>query len=191
MNCKWQSISRKALMFDTNKVQKSIFRWELQLCYPLLDIIQHVSFSKIFTKFLKLNRSYLIGFSQKYTAATTPWPTSVYKLSCEYETASQDWAGAGLHDSLRLSFPCNLLGALQQRVVDVLGAGDLRLDHVEVLRVRHGLCLDRVGLGGCRHQVGRVLGAVDALREALVRQSLREKKTNTQRHFICTCGIHY
>lgn len=59
--------------------------------------------------------------------------------------------------------------------MDVLSAGDLRLDHVEVLGVRHGLGLDRVGLGGRRHQVGRMLGAVDALREALVRQSLRRR----------------
>lgn len=90
-----------------------------------------------------------------------------------------DGVAPGLHDSLRLSFACDLLGALQQSVVDVLSAGNLRLDHVEVLRVRHGLCLDRVGLGGRRHQVGRMLGAVDALREALVGQSLRKRKHAT------------
>lgn len=88
------------------------------------------------------------------------------------------------HDPLRLPFACDLLGALQQSVVDVLGAGNLGLDHVEVLRVRHGLRLDRVGLGGRRHQVGRVLGAVDALREALVGESLRGKKTYTSKFII-------
>lgn len=56
--------------------------------------------------------------------------------------------------------------------MDVFGAGNLRLDHAEVLPVGHGLCLDRVRLGGCRDEVGRVLGAVDALREALVCQPL-------------------
>lgn len=84
---------------------------------------------------------------------------------------------SGLHDSLRLSFPCNLLRALQQCIVDVFSTGDLRLDHVEVLRVRHGLCLDCVRLGGCRDQVGRMFGTVDALGEALVGQPLHREDT--------------
>lgn len=79
-----------------------------------------------------------------------------------------------LHDSLRLHLSCNLLGTFQQGVVDVLGAGNLRLDHAEVLPVRHGLRLDGVWLGGRRDEVGGVLGAVYALREALVRQSLHK-----------------
>lgn len=58
--------------------------------------------------------------------------------------------------------------------MDVFGAGDLRLDHAQVLPVRHGLCLDSVWLGGRRYQVRGMLGAVDALREALVRQSLHK-----------------
>lgn len=70
------------------------------------------------------------------------------KLSSEY------WTAPGLHDSLRLSLSSDFLGALQQSVVDVFGAGNLRLDHAEVLGVRHGLCLHRVWLCGCRDQVG-------------------------------------
>lgn len=60
----------------------------------------------------------------------------------------------GLHDSLRLCLSCDLLGALQQSVVDVFGTGDLRLDHAQVLGVRHGLSLHCVRLGGCWDQVG-------------------------------------
>lgn len=66
----------------------------------------------------------------------------------------------------------DLVGALEQGVVDVLGAGDLGLDHAEVLGVGQALCLDRVGLGGGGHEGGRVLGAVEALGEALVGQAL-------------------
>lgn len=58
--------------------------------------------------------------------------------------------------------------------MDVFGAGNLRLDHAEVLTIRHGLCLDSIWLGGRRYQVRRVLGAVNALREALIRQSLHK-----------------
>lgn len=79
-----------------------------------------------------------------------------------------------LHDSLRLHLSCDLLGTFQQGVVDVLGAGNLRLDHAEVLPVRHGLRLDSVWLGGRRDEVGGVLGAVYALREALICQSLHK-----------------
>lgn len=77
-----------------------------------------------------------------------------------------------LHDSLRRSLPGDLLGALQQSVVDIFSTGDLRLDHAQVLGVRHGLRLHRVRLGGGWNQVGRMLGAVDALGEALVSQPL-------------------
>ena len=66
----------------------------------------------------------------------------------------KDSYSRSLHDSLRLSLPSYLLGALQQSVVDIFGAGDLRLDHAEVLGIRHGLCLHRVRLGGCGDQVG-------------------------------------
>lgn len=66
----------------------------------------------------------------------------------------------------------NLLRTFQQSVVDVFGAGNLRLDHAEILPVRHGLRLDSVWLGGRRDEVGGVLGAVYALREAFICQSL-------------------
>lgn len=58
--------------------------------------------------------------------------------------------------------------------MDVFGAGNLRLDHAKVLPVGHGLRLDGVWLGGRRDEVGGVLGAVYALREALVCQSLHK-----------------
>lgn len=82
--------------------------------------------------------------------------------------------GGTLHDSLRWHLSCDLLGTFQQGVVDVFGAGNLRLDHAEVLPVRHGLRLDSVWLGGRRDEVGGVLGAVYALREALICQSLHK-----------------
>lgn len=62
--------------------------------------------------------------------------------------------GQGLHDSLRLCLSCDLLGTLQQSVVNIFGTGDLRLDHAEVLGIGHGLCLHGVWLGGCWDQVG-------------------------------------
>ena len=77
-----------------------------------------------------------------------------------------------LHDSLRLSLARNLLGTLQQGVVNVFGTGDLRLDHAEVLRIGQGLCLHCVWLGRRGNQVRGVLGAVDALGETLVSQPL-------------------
>lgn len=58
--------------------------------------------------------------------------------------------------------------------MDVFGTGNLRLDHAEVLPVRHGLRLDSVWLGRRRDEVGGVLGTVYALREALVCQSLHK-----------------
>lgn len=75
-----------------------------------------------------------------------------------------------------LSLPSDLLGALQQRVVDVFGTGDLGLDHAEVLGIGQRLCLHRVWLGGCGDQVRRVLGAVNALREAFVGKTLEGEK---------------
>lgn len=56
--------------------------------------------------------------------------------------------------------------------MDVFSAGNLRLDHAEVLCIRHGLCLDCVWLGGCWDQVRGVFGTVDALGETLVCQTL-------------------
>lgn len=91
-----------------------------------------------------------------------------------------------LHDSLRLSLSCNLLRTLEQSIVDIFGAGDLRLDHAEVLGVRHGLRLHCVWLGGCRDQVGRVFGAVNALRKALVRQPL-----HTGEKTLEMCMVHF
>ncbi|NXO10222.1 PAF1 factor, partial [Oriolus oriolus] len=68
----------------------------------------------------------------------------------------------------------DLVGALEQRVVDVLGARDLRLDQGQVLGVGQGLTpRTPLALGGRRHQRRGVLGAVEALREALVGQALR------------------
>lgn len=81
-----------------------------------------------------------------------------------------------LEDSLWLTLPCDLLGALEQRVVDVFSAGYLRFDHAEILRVRQGLVLDRLWLGCRGNQIRRVLGAVDALRQAFVCQTLRDRR---------------
>lgn len=82
--------------------------------------------------------------------------------------------GRGLHHPLRLSLSCNLLGTLQQSVVNIFGTWDLRLDHAEVLCIRHGLRLHCVRLGGCWDQVGRMFGAVNALGETLICQSLHK-----------------
>lgn len=98
-----------------------------------------------------------------------------------------------LHDSQRWHLSCNLLGTLQQGVVDIFSAGNLRLDHAEVLPVRHGLRLDSVWLGGRRNEVGGVLGAVYALRKALICQSLHKlEKCGSGGEVIdtiCTCII--
>lgn len=66
----------------------------------------------------------------------------------------------------------DLVGSLQQGVVDVLGTSDLGLDEGQVLGVGEGLACPPLAFGGCRHQGGGVLGAVKALREALVGQAL-------------------
>lgn len=95
-------------------------------------------------------------------------------LDCSVE---KEWSS--LHKSLRLPLACYFLGTLQQSIVDVFGTGDLRLDHAQVLGVRHGLCLHRVWFGGCWHQVGRMFRAVNALGEALVGQSLHKGFTKS------------
>lgn len=107
------------------------------------------------------------------------WDSLTYSMKSSQKKSPDctELGQSGLHDSLRLCFSCNLLGTLQQSVVDVFSAGNLRLDHAEVLRIRHGLCLDCVWLGCCWDQVGWMFGAVNALGEALVCQSLhREDK---------------
>ncbi|NXJ19866.1 PAF1 factor, partial [Dicrurus megarhynchus] len=58
----------------------------------------------------------------------------------------------------------DLVGALEQRVVDVLGARDLCLDQGQVLGVGQGLApRTPLALGGCGHQRRGVLGTVEAL----------------------------
>lgn len=81
-----------------------------------------------------------------------------------------------LKDALLLTLSCYFLGAFQQSIVDVFSTRYLRFDHTEILRVRQGLCLHCVRFGCCRHQVWRVFGTVNALREALVSQALKDTK---------------
>lgn len=86
----------------------------------------------------------------------------------------------GLQDALRGHFAGDLVGALEERVVDVFGAGDLGLDHAEVLGVRQALRLHRVRFGGCRHKRRRVFGAVKALGETLEGQALGKRSTSQE-----------
>ncbi|NWH98766.1 PAF1 factor, partial [Tichodroma muraria] len=67
----------------------------------------------------------------------------------------------------------DLVGALEQGVVDVLGACDLSFDQGQVLRVGQALGPGAsLAFGGRGHQGRGMLGAVEALREALVGQAL-------------------
>lgn len=58
---------------------------------------------------------------------------------------------------------CDLVGAVQQGSVNVLGTGNLGFDDRQVLRIGQAVRLDGVGLGGRGHQCRRVLGAVATL----------------------------
>lgn len=91
-----------------------------------------------------------------------------YASGAEAAGGSRPWLRAGLGGRLA----GDLVGALEEGVVDVLGTRDLGLDHAQVLGVGQALGLHRVRLGGCGHQCGRVLGTVEALGEALVGQAL-------------------
>lgn len=184
------------LIINTNKVQKICEYWvgsyssatsywssyNMALCQEYLHSIykKHKLLKRIFPKYtIEKSNSILTNVEQI-------WALNMGQPHVQYEIQSKKkvtrctelgQSGPGLHDSLRLSFSCNLLGTLQQSVVDVFSAGNLRLDHAEVLRIRHGLCLDCVRLGCRWDQVGWMFGAVNALGETLVCQSLhREDK---------------
>lgn len=143
---------RNVLIFNTNKVQKTC---------DLLVNLQHGSLPEIFTQYL-YETNYLRIFIKYTIEKSTSFLTNVLNMGQLHMKSHPrvtrcrvlGQSGPVLHDSLGLSFPCNLLGALQQSVVDVFCTGDLRLDHAEVLRIGHRLCLDCVWLGGCWDQVG-------------------------------------
>lgn len=80
-----------------------------------------------------------------------------------------------------MAFACNLLGAFKEGIVDVFGTRYLGLDHTEVLRVRQAFGLYCVRLGCCGDEVWRMLGTVDALRQALVREPLGGKITSERK----------
>lgn len=58
---------------------------------------------------------------------------------------------------------CDLVGAVQQGSVNVLGTGNLGFDDCQVLWVGQAVRLDGIRFGGCGHQCWRVLGTVTAL----------------------------
>lgn len=168
-------------MFNTNKLQKTCKYGLAVTTMPPPAVQLRTWLCTVF----KWNISYLKknNIVTKYTGSKN-WNSTLTKvakkLRCEKSVSRKS---PGLHDPWGLSLSCNLLGTLQQSVVDIFGTGDLRLDHAEVLGIRHGLCLHRVGLGGGWDQVGWMFGAVDALGETLVRQSLNTQ--NTQNVSLC------
>ena len=63
----------------------------------------------------------------------------------------------------RRRLACDLVGAVQESSVNVLGTGNLGFDDRQVLWVGQAVRLHGIGLGGCRHQRWRVLGTVATL----------------------------
>lgn len=98
-----------------------------------------------------------------------PCPLSPAALPTPSPASSQGAPGASRW-CRRLA--CNLVGAVQQSGVNVLGTGNLGFDDCQVLRVGQAVRLHCIRFGGRGHQSGRVLGTVATLGQALVGQAL-------------------